>query len=178
MSLPAFDISVRPLRKGDQEDLSANANDLDIWNNVRDSFPFPYTVEDAENWIALNLRNKITHHFGITVNDHVVGGIGVTPGEDIYRYSAEIGYWLGKNYRGNGIASKALMLVLPYYFNELGLHRIYAGVMAENTLSAAVLTRCGFRQEALIRQNIFKNGRFHDEVVFSLLKTDLKAPGF
>ena len=89
---------VRPWAAGDEESLVRHANDRDVWLNLRDRFPHPYTLSDAQAWTrSAETRDPYTD-FAIDVDGNAVGGIGLIPHDDIERCSAEIGYWLGKEY--------------------------------------------------------------------------------
>src|SRR5688572_3675664 len=99
---------LRPWRQGDQESIVHNANNPRVALHLRERFPQPYTRKDADEWIALVANDAPALHMAIVVNDQPAGGIGLTPGSDIHRISAEIGYWLGESFWGRGIATCAL----------------------------------------------------------------------
>jgi len=83
------------LRKWEHSDLRSlikNANNYNIAINMRDIFPFPYTLEDGEKWIELVENEESDCNFAITINNEAIGGIGLNIGEDIERISAEVGY--------------------------------------------------------------------------------------
>ncbi|MBI5680610.1 MAG: GNAT family N-acetyltransferase [Methanobacterium sp.] len=114
---------LRRWKDSDLESLIENANNSKIASNMRDIFPYPYTVDDGKFWIKIAENEDPICNFAITVNNEAVGGIGLTIGEDIERISAEVGYWLGENYWGRGIVSSALKEILEYGFNELKLSK-------------------------------------------------------
>ena len=105
---------LRPFREGDQASIVRYANNRKIWINLRDRFPHPYTLADADSWIRQVAGQDPPTQCGIEVGGEVVGGIGVTLQEDVHRRSAEIGYWLGKPNWGTGLIDHALRLVLRY----------------------------------------------------------------
>ena len=107
--------------------------------------------------------------------DHaVVGGIGFH-GLDPNGLRAEVGYWLGRDYRGQGYATEALEAMARVGFRELGLHRIEAGVMPGNRASIRVLRRAGFSREGLLREYVQKRGRWVSSVLFARLETDRRS---
>src|SRR5687767_3162995 len=108
--------TLRPFRDGDQADIIRHANNLNVALHLRDRFPQPYTWSDAEAWIAFVARQLPPLNFAICICDRVVGGIGLMPGDDIHRVSAEVGYWLGESYWGRGIAACALQGLTRYAF--------------------------------------------------------------
>ena len=81
--------------------LTFHINNINIWNNTRDGLPHPYTEEDAENFIKMNMEHEgPAENFAIDIDGKAVGGVGFVMGSDVERISAEIGYWLGEQYWG------------------------------------------------------------------------------
>ena len=117
---------LRPLRPSDAPSLAAHANDRDVWLNLRDAFPHPYALADAVAYVAHVRRDPRPRRFGIVVDGEAVGTIGLVPGDDIARATAEIGYWLGRPYRGRGIATEAVRAVTRHAHATLGMHRVFA----------------------------------------------------
>ena len=102
---------LRPWKEGDEESLVRHANNRAIWRNLRDLFPHPYTLADARHWIQIANPSLKTTNFAIVVDGAAVGGIGLVLKDDVFRRSAEIGYWLGEEYWGRGIVSEAVRAV-------------------------------------------------------------------
>jgi RimJ/RimL family protein N-acetyltransferase len=89
---------------------------------------------------------------------------------DVYRRSAEIGYWLGEEYWGLGIATEAVLAVVDYGFQTFDIHRIFAGVFERNSASMRVLEKAGFKQEARLIKAITKEGQTMDEFIYAIVK--------
>lgn len=85
---------------------------------------------------------------------------------------AEFGYWLGEQYQGKGLATRACQVLIEYAFNTLGLNRIEINARAENARSRAVAERLGFTLEGTFRQTRYHGGRYSDGVLYSLLKEE------
>ncbi len=105
---------LRPFREGDQPSIARYANNRRIWINLRDRFPHPYTLADADAWIREVAGQDPPIHCGVEVGGEVVGGIGLTLQEDVHRRSAEIGYWLGEPFWGRGIMSEVVPAFTAY----------------------------------------------------------------
>src|SRR5215207_5910541 len=126
---------IRSWRAGDEPSLARHANSRKIWLNVRDRFPHPYTIAAAEDWVA----NASTAHpetqFAIEVDGEAAGGIGLFLQEDVSRFTAEIGYWLGESYWGRGLATTVVRRFTDYAFDSFDLTRIYGNIFDWNEAS-------------------------------------------
>ncbi len=163
---------LRQYRTSDVDDLAAAANHREVWRNLRDVFPHPYSRSHAEAWIAIASAQDPITDLAIAVEDRVVGGIGIKPGGDVHRFSAEIGYWLTPGHWGLGIATSALGAFAPWIMDIHGLRRLYADVYAGNPASERVLQKCGFQREGVKRCAAFKDGEFVDQVSYALVRVD------
>ena len=164
-------IVLKAIEQSDLPAMAILANHPSIAANLRDSFPSPYSLQDAETFYGLIQRGVLNQLvWGIYVNDAIAGVITLTPQQDIYQHSAEIGYWLGMEFSGKGIMSEAVSLVTEYGLNQLKFLRIYAGVFAYNEASKNVLLKCGYHLEAIKAKAIIKNGVLHDEHLMVKMK--------
>jgi RimJ/RimL family protein N-acetyltransferase len=161
---------IRSWRAGDEPSLARHANSRNVWLNVRDRFPHPYTLEHAQGWVAMASAAEPETQFAIEVNGEAAGGIGLFLQQDVERYSAEIGYWLGEQYWGRGIATAAVRRFTEYAFETFGLCRIYASVFAWNEASARVLEKSGYELEGRLRQASVKDGRVVDGLLYATVR--------
>ncbi|MFT3738248.1 MAG: GNAT family protein [Breznakibacter sp.] len=166
-------VTLRPWQKHDILALAQLADNYKIAQNLRDSFPSPYTIADAQKWVACNLEYPEPNPIrAIDYNGNLVGCAAAFLKDDVLRKNAEIGYWLGEQYWGKGIATVAVGLLVDYLFNNFDVHRVYAEVFGYNQASCRVLVKNRFVQEAVLRECIYKNGKFHDNLVFALRRGD------
>ncbi len=165
---------LRPWSEGDEPSLVRHADNYEVWRRLRDRFPHPYTRADAERWIAFAQRQEPQTHFAIEVDGEAVGGIGLEPGSDIERCSAEIGYWLGETFWGRGIITAAVRAVTCYGFETLGLTRIFAVPFANSSASIRVLEKCGYVREGVMRRSAIKEGVVLDQLLYA--RTDRDPP--
>ncbi|NIG55773.1 GNAT family N-acetyltransferase [Chitinophaga sp. Cy-1792] len=170
-------VTLKAIEQRDLEEMALLANDPAIAANLRDSFPSPYTMQDAEAFYALIQEGKINHAWGIYYKDKIAGVITLTPQQDIYQHSAEIGYWLGAPFHGKGIMSEAVSLLTAYGFEAMHLLRIYAGVFAYNKASQQVLQKAGYHLEAIKKHAVIKNGVLHHEHLMVKMNIDEKKQG-
>ena len=170
MELDLGEWQLRGWRSEDKESLVRYANNHNVWINLRDSFPHPYTLDDAKAWIRSNQGQSPVTNFAIASVTEVIGSIGLRLQEDVYRRSAEIGYWLGEPFWNRGIATKAVRAVIEYGFATLGLERIYADVFQWNDASARVLEKAGFMLEGRLRKSVIKDGKIVDSLLYACVK--------
>lgn len=150
--------------------LAALANDADIAMYLRDVFPHPYTQQDAVNYINFINQTKYAAGWAVFENDRLAGVISLSLQEDIYRHSAEIGYWLGTDFHGRGVMTEAVSIVCNVAFSEMNLIRIFAGVFANNPASKKVLLKNGFEEEGIRRKAVLKNRMLQDDYMMAKLK--------
>lgn len=162
---------LRPWRKEDCKTLPSLANNRKIWENVRDLFPHPYTLDDATRWIQFSAENPLHHNFAVTFEDRLIGAIGLHLLSDVYRRTAEIGYWLGEPYWGKGFTTEAVKKVTEWAFNTFELGRIQAGIFEGNQASMRVLEKAGYHLEAHLKKALTKDGKTFDEFLYVILKS-------
>ena len=170
----AMIFTLRDWRRSDVESLAENADNPKIAQKLRDVFPSPYTKKDAEFFINVCKESisedQITK--AIDVSGEAVGCIGLTFGKDVYRKSAELGFWLGEDYWGNGIMTAAVKELSGWAFQNRDIVRICAEVFEGNFASEKVLLKAGFFKEAIHRKAVVKDGVLLDSQMFALLKEE------
>lgn len=167
---------LREWQKEDALTLAKIANNINIAKNLRNTFPYPYTLEDALWYI-----NDCCGHEGhkqitraIIIDGKVAGSIGVFIKDDVYEKSGELGYWLAEEYWGQGIMSEAVQQICQKAFDTFDIVRIYAEPFAYNQGSCKVLEKNGFIYEGTMKNGVYKNDRFYDYCMYALLKDDVK----
>lgn len=167
MKLQKDNIILRPYALSDAPALAVIANNRDISKNLRDGFPFPYGLEDAQRFIKMCLEKEIQSIFAIFYKGDLAGSIGLHPQEDIYRLTAEIGYFIAEKYWNKGIATKSVGMITEFGFESLHLTRIYAGIFETNKASMKILEKNGYVLECIKRKAIFKNQHVLDEYLYA-----------
>lgn len=161
---------VRSWRESDGAAIVRHANDRDVWRNLRDRFPHPYTAADAVTYIRSVASEIPLRNFVIVVADEPAGGIGLRPGEDIERCSAEIGFWIGRVYWGRGIMTAAVRAVTEYAFTSLELLRVFALPFTDNAASVRVLEKAGYVREGVLRSSAIKAGQVRDQYLYAAVR--------
>lgn len=119
----------------------------------------------------VHLSNQHSLSLGIFYNQEIIGGIGLHDW-DHYIRTAQIGYWIAKDFEGRGIVSRTTARFIDFVFEKLALNKVELHFMPGNARSAAVAERLGAKIEGVIRQCHMRNGRLEDIVVTGILKAE------
>jgi RimJ/RimL family protein N-acetyltransferase len=142
------------------------------------SIPHPYTEGDARSFLAhvddaFRAGRSVTFAVTISPGGELCGAVGlaIAPAQE----RAELGYWIGVPYWGQGFATEAASAVIAFGFEALRLHRIYASHFAGNAASQRVLEKIGMRHEGLSRQHVRKWNRFVDLENYGVLASEFRG---
>lgn len=171
MEFPLNKCILRPWIAKDSSDLALHANNKKIADNLRDGFPHPYTLKDAEIWLK-NVQLEKNLLLAIEVNKVAVGSIGLFYKDDVYKRTAEIGYWLSEDFWNQGIMTESVKAIVDFTFNNTEIIKIYAGIFKSNKASAKVLEKCGFHLEAIHKKAVLKKGEIIDELFYTIFNDD------
>jgi RimJ/RimL family protein N-acetyltransferase len=165
------DLSLVPFDRSHKDALANYLNDLDIYNNTL-KIPYPYTTQNAEDWISSVL--ELENIQGMTTNwavwkkgDDLIGGLGLHQLHGPEAHKDEIGYWLAKPYWNQGIMTEVIKSFCKYCFEQRELTRIEAGVFSHNEASMRVLEKAGFEREGYLKKCFIKKGRYIDSVLYA-----------
>ena len=167
--------ALRRWAKSDVSSLVQHANNLNVARHLRDRFPHPYTRAHASAFLTHAIAGEPPTNLAIVVNDEAAGGIGYVRGSDVERYSAEIGYWLGEEFWGRGIATEALRMLTHQLFADGQLLRLFALPLADNLASIRVLEKAGYELEGLLRASCVKYGERRDQLLYARINPDWKG---
>ncbi|MHC4954675.1 MAG: GNAT family N-acetyltransferase [Planctomycetota bacterium] len=143
------------------------------------NIPHPYDVEAARNWLSPQPKKHIDGELAnfaivLRVGERLAGSIGLVIDPPSER--AELGYWIGTPYWGNGYVTEAAHEVVRHGFEDLGLNRIVAHHFRRNPASGRVLQKVGMNREGLFPQHVKKWDQFEDLVFYGLLRADYRNP--
>ena len=170
--LSSGELSLRPFREDDRNILVQIADNQNVSKYLAPRFPYPYTLEDADDWLAMTRNEEPPLNFAIEWRGQFVGGIGLEPHSGLFARTAELGYWLGEPYWGRGLTAKAVELIIPYAFGDLSFIRLQAIIFFENHQSRRVLEKNGFIKEGVLRKHISKNGVITDAMLYARLASE------
>jgi len=174
-------LTLRPFSQGDYP----------AWSKLRDKSRdhlVPWEPSWSKNELSMaSFRRRVRHYkrearedvgyaFAIveSTNNELLGGVTLSNLRRGVSQSASLGYWTGLPHVRKGVMTRAVSLIVPWVFNELGLHRLEAASMPSNSASIKVLERNGFVQEGFARRLLKINGVWEDHLLYGLLAGDVK----
>jgi [ribosomal protein S5]-alanine N-acetyltransferase len=178
MEIP-FITSFGMIRAWEEQDVPAlvkYANNVNIWKNLRDGFAHPYTASHAQVFLESVGRQNPTTFYAIATAEEAIGAIGLSINQDVHRFNAELGYWLGEPFWGRGYMSEAVALFCDFGFETYGLNRIYAEPYASNLASGRILEKAGFVLEGRLKCSVVKDGQILDQFLFAKINPSISNP--
>ena len=155
-------ISYREYLAQDVDRLVELANNKKVTCYMVYTFPYPYTQQAAEWWVNEGCRANNSVNKVIEVDGVFVGSVGVAPQTGWREHVADIGYWLGEEFWGKGLATQALTYMTEQAFEQLHFRKLSAPVLGENKASIRVLEKCGYELEGIQKEDVTKDGAFYD----------------
>jgi RimJ/RimL family protein N-acetyltransferase len=136
--------------------------------------PHPYEEKHAREFLAsVTKENELRLGIRLGNDGRLCGGIGLHA--DAQHNHAELGYWIGVPYWGNGYATEAGQAVVRYGFEQIKLNRIFAHHFKHNPASGKVLRKLGMKYEGCMRQHVLKWGQFVDLELYSILREEMDS---
>lgn len=178
-------VTLREVRESDAEALLVMLGSIEVAEFVS---PLPTTVEGFGGFIAEALRDRAMGRsfcFGVVPEGYedAMGLFQVRELEPGFG-SAEWGFALGSAFWGSGVFVEAAKAVIDFSFGLVGVHRLEARSIASNGRGNAALRKLGALQEGILRRSFQREGRYFDQILWSILKDDwrehhpLLAPRF
>lgn len=166
-------LSLHSWNPKDIHELTDLAGQKEIVFQLKDCFPSPFHLSDAVNYIEKSIQGDPPHRLAIKNDKQLLGGLNLYLKNDIYKYSAEIRYWLSKDcFNHANIMMRILPIFCHYVFEHFNIQKIYACVYEKDTVSMDFFEKTGFKKEGVLKQAILKEGRLMDEHRFYMLKSE------
>ncbi len=176
MIIKISDITLRAIEETDLGLLHEMINDPEI-EKMTGGGGFPVSLYQQKKWFESiqNRRNELRLMID-TENNGTIGLISLTD-IDLKNRTAEFHYKLAtsKNLKGKGYGTKALSALIEYAFMQMNLNCIYSGNIEYNNVTERIKEKLGFKKEGVLRERIFKNGKYFNIHVWSLLRSDWES---
>ena len=164
-------IKLRPLVPSDAESVTKNANNINVWKNLTDLFPHPYTIKNANEFINSQIGKEPPNTFAVILKNNAIGIIGLSVNLDIKDQCGDIGYWIGEKYWNKGIGTQIIKSIVKFGFETYkNIECISASVFTDNPSSIRALEKSGFTNEKTIEKGLVKAGVKKDIHFFKITR--------
>lgn len=165
---------LRPFALSDAPRVQLLAGDRAVAATTK-NIPHPYEDGMAKTWISLHQERfdkgeDVVFAIVLKAGGELIGAIGLVL--KLNQENAELGYWIGKPFWGQGYCTEAGRGVLKYAFTELRLHRVHAHHFSNNPASGRVMQKLGMRHEGCLRQHVKKWDTFFDVEAYGILGSE------
>lgn len=167
-----MEFKLRDWKLSDAESIVPLANNEKIAGNLRNTFPYPYTLDDAHLFITkgIHLHKRKQINKAIEIEGAASGSISLLMQEDVSCKSGELGFWLGEPFWGQGIMAQAITQMCETGLDDLEMVRIYARPFAQNIAARKTLEKVGFQLEGIFKNSIYKNGKVLDSCMYAMTR--------
>ncbi|NMA61739.1 MAG: GNAT family N-acetyltransferase [Firmicutes bacterium] len=172
-------IRLREYRKEDAALAQAFINDPEVKRNLNPGIPYPLTLGDEEKWVASQTATTDLYNFAIeTIDDaRYIGGCGINQ-LDWKNKVATVGIFIGDRSCWNqGYGTDAMRVFLRFMFDQMNLNKVKLSVFSFNERAIAMYKKCGFQQEGRLRQELFRDGEYHDLIIMGILREEFNNEG-
>ncbi len=163
-------LALTEVRLTDVQSLSFHINDREVYKNTL-TVPFPYTADDAKFFVGICRKfEELNDHicnYAIRLDGEMIGGIGFLYNHGPEAHKSEFGYWLGQEFRNQGIMTKVINRFVEIAFEEKKLFRLEANVFTYNVISQKLLEKCGFTKEGRLKSTFIKEDRLVDTFLYA-----------
>lgn len=164
------------LRAYKEEDIKLAAefvNDRELKKFLVVNIPFPMTIWEEEQWVKSQKGSKNgDYNFAIEdIETHkYIGGCGIQEVNWLARV-AVVGIMIGdKDYWGKGYGTDAMKALMNFVFNNMNISKIRLNVFSFNTRAIKCYEKCGFKVEGVLKNELFKDGKYYDEIIMSAFR--------
>ncbi len=177
---PTFQgVALRPLRRRDakvlQRLLVQDRAWLSPWEATTPGIRYPVNARSLVSNLLHQVREGTGAAFVVEYEGAVAGQLNVANILHGSVSSGTIGYWIAKEFAGQGIMPKAVALAIDYLFDEVGLHRVEIDIRPENAASLRIVEKLGLRREGLKERFIHIDGGWRDHLVFAITSEERKG---
>jgi RimJ/RimL family protein N-acetyltransferase len=165
------------LREYRKEDISLKINyinDSEVLGYLESGIPYPVTLNEELKWFESISAFRDSYRFAIeTIEDNIyIGDCGINS-IDWKNSIASVVIFIGsKDYWGKGYGTEAMQTLLTFIFNQININKVRLNVYSFNERAIKSYEKCGFKREGVLRQEIFRNGRYYDIISLGILRDE------
>ncbi len=167
-------VKLRAYKREDIPMAQEYLNDFETKKLLMPGIPYPITLEEEQKWFEKQTAFGDTYNFAIETleGEKYIGGCGINQ-LDWKNSVAVVGIFIGdKDYWGKGYGTDAMKVLVRFIFEQMNIHKVKLFVYSFNERAVKSYEKCGFVKEGVLRQEIFRDGKFHDEYIMGILKDE------
>ena len=167
-------IKLRAYKESDIEDSYALIENFEIKSMLNKAIIFPYSLDEQKEFVKSTTK-KPCYEFAIELVEtgEYIGGCGIAEC-DTTSQTATIGIWLGLEYQGRGLGQDALRTLCKFVFDEMNIRKIKLEHFSFNEKGKNCYTKLGFKEEGILREELFRAGKFHDIHLMGMFRDEFK----
>jgi len=164
-------VCLRAYREEDIPKATSFVNDEELKKLLVTNIPFPMTLWEEEEWIKSQKSNQ-DGNYNFAIEDietkKYIGGCGIQEVNWLSRV-ATVGIMIGdKEYWGKGYGTDAMKVLIDFIFNKMNIRKIRLSTFSFNMRARKSYEKCGFEVEGILKDEIFKDGKYYDEIIMSV----------
>lgn len=170
---------IRRLTAGDGADVERYASDYDVAKTTL-NIPHPYPKGGGKEFVTVMMEQfEKGNHYTFAIENRAEGNfIGlISLGMNKGFHHAELGYWIGKPFWGQGFGTETVRAMLEFGFNELHLHKIFARAFSHNPASWRIMEKNGMTYEGTFKEHVYRMEEYYDLVFYGMLKREFQVKG-
>lgn len=167
-------VRFREIRDSDLEMAQSYINDPEVTRNLSPRIPYLATLKDEKTFFDGISFMKDTYNFAIEAKDtcKYIGGCGINE-IDWKNSIATIGIMIGdKDYWSRGYGTDAMKLLIKFIFEQMNINKVKLNVYSFNERAIKCYLKTGFTQEGVLREELFRDGKYHDIIIMGILKNE------
>lgn len=167
-------VRLRAYKREDMALAQQYLNDAETKRFLMPGVPYPFTLEEEIKWYENLSSHNDNYSFAIETIDggQYIGGCGINR-LDWKNSVAIVGIFIGdKNYWGKGYGTDAMKALLKFIFEQMNINKVKLFVYSFNERAVKSYEKCGFVREGVLRQEMFRDGKYNDEYVMGILKEE------
>jgi len=174
-----FDGKLVRLREYRREDIDLRynyINDPEILRYLESGIPYPLTFNEELKWFEAVSAFKDSYRFAVEAiaEGLYIGDCGINSVDWKNSVASAVIFIGSKAYRGRGYGTEAMQILMAFAFNQMNINKLRLNVYSFNEQALRSYEKCGFKREGLLRQEIFRDGRYYDTIVMGILREEFK----
>ena len=172
-----FDGKLVRLREYRKEDISLKINylnDPDVLRYLETGIPYPVTLNEELKWFEAISAFKDSYRYAIEAieGSHYIGDCGINSIDWKNSVASTVIFIGNKEYWSKGYGTEAMQILLAFVFNQININKVRLNVYSFNERAIKSYEKCGFKKEGILRQEIFRDGKYHDTIVMGILREE------